>query len=128
MPTDRDAKRMTSEAMPRLADTIPPSPPADVVATSELFRLRRRVVVDSAGFIGFVSCFAIAGIVGFNKLSIDVLFEADWAMFRYIGGMFAAGLAGGLVCMGLGHLLASLMERLDLKWRPRRYERDGIKQ
>lgn len=114
--------------MPTKDEAMPKAQEADVVATSELFRLRRRIFVDSAGFIGFVSCFAIAGIGGFNKLSIDVLFEADWAMFRYIGGMFAAGIAGGAVCMGIGHLLASAYERLDLRWRPRRYERDGIKQ
>lgn len=114
--------------MPTERETMPKAPDADVVATSELFRLRRRVIADSGAFIGFVSCFAVAGIWGFNKLSIDVLFEADWAMFRYIGGMFAAGLTGGLVGMGLGHLAASAYERMDLRWRPRRYERDGIKQ
>lgn len=114
--------------MPTDPQAMPKAPDADVVATSELFRLRRRVFADAAAFVGFVSCFAIAGIAGFNKLSMDVLFEADWAMFRYIGGMFAAGLAGGAVGMGIGHLLASVYERLDLRWRPRRYERDGLKQ
>ncbi|MBW7932547.1 MAG: hypothetical protein H3C62_02825 [Gemmatimonadaceae bacterium] len=104
---------------------MPRRPDADLNATSELFRLRRSTIVDTVGFGGFIAAFAVAGIAGYRQLSIDVLFTADYAMLRYVGSMFLAGLAGGAVGMGLGHLLATAFEKLDLRWRPRRYEGDS---
>ncbi len=92
-------------------------------ATAELFRLRRNSVVDTCGFLGFVSAFGIAGIYGFRQLYIDVAFETDMAMFRYIATMLVSGAVGGLLGMGCGQLIASAWERFDLRRNPRRYER-----
>lgn len=111
----REPIRSTDEQMP-------PRPPAEGVATEELFRLRRSTIVDTGLFSGFIAAFAVAGVFGFPRLSSDVLFGAGSAMFRYIGTMFLAGLAGGAVGMVIGHLVAWGWERIDLRWNPRRYE------
>jgi len=91
-------------------------------ATEEFFRLRRGNIVGVCAFLAFVSAFAAAGILGFQQLANDVTYTADWAMFRYIGTMLLSGAGAGLVGMAVGHVIASVWERIDLRINPRRYE------
>jgi len=91
-------------------------------ATAELFRLRRSAISGVCAFLAFITAFAIAGVLGFQRLANDVTYETDLAMFRYIGTMLLSGASAGLVGMGIGHVLASIWERIDLRVNPRRYE------
>lgn len=92
-------------------------------ATAELFRLRRGAIVGVCAFLAFIAAFAVAGVLGFQRLASDVTYETDKAMFRYVATMLASGVAAGLVGMVVGHALASLWERIDLRVNPRRYEK-----
>jgi hypothetical protein len=40
----------------------------------------------------------------------------------YIAALFAAGLVGGVIGAAIGHICASIWERLDLRLHPRSYE------
>ncbi|MBM3908214.1 MAG: hypothetical protein FJ363_09090 [Gemmatimonadetes bacterium] len=92
------------------------------MATAELFRLRRSTIVDSGLLAGFIAAFVVAGVLGFPRLYADVYTGAGNAMFRYIGTMFLAGFGGGAVGAVAGHVVASVLERLDLRLRRRHYE------
>ena len=111
----REPIRTTDEEMPKRQET-------DAMATAELFRLRRGTFVDSGLLAGFIAAFVVAGVLGFPRLYADVYFGAGNAMFRYIGTMFLAGLGGGAAGAVIGHIVATVLERLDLRLRPRRYE------
>ena len=87
--------------------------------TDELFHLRRIAVVDSFWHGGFVLGFLLSGIVVFGALSDNLGRSPAMGMLLYIIAICVVGLASGIVGAGIGHVVATIWERWDLKHHPR---------
>lgn len=91
-------------------------------ATRELFYLRRIGVVDFWWVLGFAAGFAVSGILAFKTLADELVRSPAFAMLRYIVTLCLTGLACSVVGAWIGHLIAAVWERWDLRRHPRRYE------
>jgi len=90
--------------------------------TAELFRLRRHALVDALWHVGFVIAFALGGIPAFKVFLEPGGRSLTHTLGLYIAALFAAGLAGGVIGVAIGHVCASIWERLDLRLHPRSYD------
>jgi hypothetical protein len=90
--------------------------------TAELFRGRRHALVDAAWHVGFVLTFAAAGIPAFRVFLEPGSRSLAGSFSVYVALLFAAGLVGGIVGAAIGHVCASIWERIDLQRHPRSYE------
>jgi hypothetical protein len=103
--------------------TLPPGDDgSSASATAELFRLRRHGVVDASWHLGFVTGFAVAGVLAFGMLAARVSWSPASALFSYISALCLAGLVSGVIGSWIGHFIATVWERWDLRRHPRRYE------
>jgi hypothetical protein len=99
-------------------------------ATNELFLERRHGVVDACWHIGFVAGFALTGVIEATGLGGNIAAgilgnvagSAARAVFVYITTMCVAGLITGAIGYAVGHVIATLWERRDLRRNPRHYE------
>jgi hypothetical protein len=94
-------------------------------ATEELFRERRIGIVDTMWYVWFVFGFGLSGLLAFKSLTERITFSPAGALVWYLVVMCIAGLAFGAIGVGVGHLLASALERRDLRLHPRRFESDA---
>ena len=95
-------------------------------ATRELFRLRRNGIVDASWALGFAAGFSVAGVLAIVNLVNDLLRSPAQAMLRYIVTICLAGLACSVVGAWIGHVVATIWERWDVRMHPRRYEADTV--
>jgi hypothetical protein len=93
-------------------------------ATAETFRLRRISIVDTWWYLGFITAFALSGILAFGAITDGTAPSATYAIVRYIVTICLWGLVGGVIGVGAGHGIATWLERRDLRRNPRRYEQD----
>jgi hypothetical protein len=90
-----------------------------------MFRLRRFGIVDAWWALGFAVGFSVAGVLALATLVNDLIWSPAAAMLRYIVTICVAGLAGSMVGAWVGHGVATIWERLDLRRHQRSYELDA---
>jgi hypothetical protein len=91
-------------------------------ATSESFRLRRHEIVDACWATFFVAGFAFGGAQTILATAQSIIWSPAGAIFGFLTAICVSGLVAGGIGVLVGHVLASLVERRDLRKTPRRYE------
>jgi hypothetical protein len=93
-----------------------------VHATAESFRLRRYEIIDACWATFFVAGFAVGGAQTILPTAQNIIWSPAGSIFGFLTAICLSGLAAGGIGVLVGHVLASVVERRDLRKTPRRYE------